>query len=127
MASIARPTLEPLDPRPPCSASGTARPDLYTELYWESTGEGPPLLLVMGMGRVLFDRDTAPGAEPEDMMRLDVPALVVPGRDAAHAISAARYLEECLPKAQFWDVPADEQTAANAPARMLEFLDAIKP
>jgi 3-oxoadipate enol-lactonase len=50
MASVARPTLEPLDPRPPCSASGTARPDLYTELYWESTGEGPPLLLVMGMG-----------------------------------------------------------------------------
>ena len=50
MASAARPTLEPLDPRPPCSASGTARPDLYTELYWESTGEGPPLLLVMGLG-----------------------------------------------------------------------------
>src|SRR4029079_1663466 len=50
MASATHPSLEPLDPRPPCSASGTARPDLYTELYWESTGEGPPLLLVMGMG-----------------------------------------------------------------------------
>ena len=50
MISAARPLLEPLDPRPPCSASGKARPDLYTELYWESTGEGPPLLLVMGMG-----------------------------------------------------------------------------
>jgi len=33
---------------------------------------------------------TAPGAEPEDLMRLDIPALVVPGRDAAHATSAAR-------------------------------------
>jgi len=41
--------------------------------------------------RTLFDRDAAPGAEPEDPMRLDVPALLVPGRDPAHAISAARY------------------------------------
>jgi pimeloyl-ACP methyl ester carboxylesterase len=84
-------------------------------------------LLVTGMGRTLFDRDTAPGAEPEDMMRLEIPALVVPGRDAAHAISAARYLEECLPKAQYWDVPVEQQTAENAPARMLKFLDSIKP
>jgi pimeloyl-ACP methyl ester carboxylesterase len=82
-------------------------------------------VLVTGMGHTLFDRDTAPGAEPEDMMRLDIPALVVPGRDTAHAISAARYLEECLPRSEYWDVPAEQQTAENAPARMLEFLDQI--
>lgn len=80
--------------------------------------------IVMGMARTLFDRDTAPGAEPEDLMRLDVPALIVPGRDAAHAISAARYLEECLPKSQYWDVPVDQQTEQTAAARMLEFLAA---
>ena len=28
-------------------------------------------LVVVGLGRTLFDRDTAPGAEPEDLMRLD--------------------------------------------------------
>ena len=84
-------------------------------------------LLVAGMGRLLFDRDTAPGAEPEDMMRLDIPALVVPGKDAAHAISAARYLEECLPRSQYWDVPADDQTEANAPQRLLEFLNGLTP
>src|SRR4051794_34093145 len=32
------------------TAIGTARPDLHTELYWESTGNGPPVLLVMGLG-----------------------------------------------------------------------------
>jgi pimeloyl-ACP methyl ester carboxylesterase len=32
------------------TASGTAHPDLHTQLYWESTGEGPPVLLVMGLG-----------------------------------------------------------------------------
>ena len=50
--------------------------------------------IVTGMARTLLDRDTAPGAEPEDLLRLDIPALIVPGRDATHATSAARYLEE---------------------------------
>ena len=35
---------------PPATATGTARPDLHTQLYWESTGEGEPVLLVMGLG-----------------------------------------------------------------------------
>ena len=79
-------------------------------------------LIVAGMARGLFDRDTAPGAEPEDLMRFDIPALIVPGRDAAHATSAARYLEECLPGAEYWDVPVAEQTESTTPARVLEFL-----
>jgi pimeloyl-ACP methyl ester carboxylesterase len=80
-------------------------------------------LIVAGMARSLFDRDTAPGAEPEDLLRLDVPALIVPGRDAAHATSAARYLEECLPRSQYWDMPVAEQIEETVPTRVLEFLD----
>jgi pimeloyl-ACP methyl ester carboxylesterase len=80
-------------------------------------------LVVAGMARSLFDRDTAPGAEPEDLLRLDIPALVVPGRDAAHATSAARYVEECLPGAEYWDVPVAEQTEGPTCARLMEFLD----
>jgi pimeloyl-ACP methyl ester carboxylesterase len=80
-------------------------------------------LVVTGTMRTLLDRDTAPGAEPEDMLRLKIPALIVPGRDPSHATSAARYLEECLPQSEYWDVPPAEQTEANAPARLLEFLD----
>jgi pimeloyl-ACP methyl ester carboxylesterase len=74
------------------------------------------------MARIMFDRDTAPGAEPEDLLRLDIPALVIPGQDTAHATSAARDLEECLPRAEYWDVPVAEQTEATAPARVLKFL-----
>jgi pimeloyl-ACP methyl ester carboxylesterase len=80
--------------------------------------------LVTGMARLLFDRDTVPGPEPEDLLGLDVPALIVPGQDDSHATSAARYLEECLPRAEYWDVPVAEQTAQTAPDRILEFLDA---
>jgi len=80
-------------------------------------------VVVSGLARTMFDRDTVPGAEPEDLLRLDVPALVVPGQDESHAPSAARYLEECLPRAEYWDVPVAEQTAHTAPARILRFLD----
>ncbi len=83
-------------------------------------------LAVMGMGKTLFDRDTAPGADPEDMLRCQLPALVVPGRDVSHATSAARYLEECLPKSQYWDIPPEQQTEANTPGRLLEFLDGVR-
>ena len=79
-------------------------------------------LVVAGMVRTLLDRDTAPGAEPEDLLRLDIPALIVPGHDASHATSAARYLEECLPRAQYWDAPVDNQTEQSASTRLLEFL-----
>ena len=82
-------------------------------------------LVLTGMSRVLFDRDTVAGAEPEDLLRLDIPALIVPGQDASHATSAARYLEECLPRAQYWDVPVSEQTEETASARILEFLGAV--
>jgi pimeloyl-ACP methyl ester carboxylesterase len=80
-------------------------------------------LIVAGMARTLFDRDTAPGAEPEDLLGLDIPALIIPGRDASHATSAARYLEECLPGADYWDIPVAEQTEDTVPARVLDFLD----
>jgi hypothetical protein len=79
-------------------------------------------LVVAGMARGLLDRDTAPGAEPEDLLRCTIPALVVPGRDESHATSAARYFEECLPKAQYWDALPEAQTAETAPRRLLDFL-----
>jgi len=79
--------------------------------------------LVTDTCRTLFDRDTSPGAEPEDLLRLDIPALIVPGRDASHATSAARYLEECLPRAEYWDVPPAGQTEDTAAPRLLEFLE----
>ncbi len=74
------------------------------------------------MCAALFDRDTAPGAAPEHLMRIAIPALIVPGHDASHATSAARYLEECLPQADYWDVPVEQQTEDNVPARIVDFL-----
>jgi pimeloyl-ACP methyl ester carboxylesterase len=83
-------------------------------------------VVVGGLARTMFDRDTVPGAEPEDLLQLEVPALIVPGQDESHAPSAARSLQECLSRAEYWDVPVAEQTAQTAPPRILEFLDACE-
>jgi pimeloyl-ACP methyl ester carboxylesterase len=109
------------DPRGGPWASVIRHDRTFAEQFGRQEVE-PYKLIVSGMARALFDRDTAPGAEPEDLLRLAIPTLVVPGQDAAHATSAARYLAECLPRAEYWDVPVAGQTAEAAPARMLEFL-----
>ncbi|HWG05780.1 MAG TPA: alpha/beta hydrolase, partial [Beijerinckiaceae bacterium] len=98
------------DPRGGPWASVIKQDEAFAKAYVEQNVDKYKLTVV-GMGRGLCDRDTAPGAEPEDLMRLDIPALVVPGHDAAHATSAARYLEECLPRADYWDMPVERQTA----------------
>jgi pimeloyl-ACP methyl ester carboxylesterase len=77
---------------------------------------------VAGMLRNLFDRDTAPGAEPEDLLKLKIPALIIPGQDASHATSAARYLQECLEQSDYWDVPVTEQREDNSAQRVMDFL-----
>src|SRR5207245_7855721 len=46
--------------------------------------------LVTDMCRPLFDRATSPGAEPDDMLKLEIPALVVPAPAASHVTSAPR-------------------------------------
>ena len=82
-------------------------------------------VVVSGLARSMYDRDTVSGAEAEDLLDLQLPALVVPGQDESHAPSAARYLQECLPAADYWDAPVAEQTEQTAPSRILEFLQGV--
>lgn len=82
-------------------------------------------LVVDSMARTLLDRDTVAGAEPEDLLRLDIPSLIIPGQDPSHAPSAARYLQECLPGATHWDIDVADQTEDTVPPRLLDFLDSV--
>jgi pimeloyl-ACP methyl ester carboxylesterase len=77
--------------------------------------------LVITTGRSLFDRDTAPGAEPEELLGLKAPALIIPGDDPSHATSGAHYLRELLPKSDFWNVMPPQQTTQTVCDRVLEF------
>ena len=99
--------------------------DAFAEAY-AALDAGRYRTTVAGLVRLLFDRDTVPGPEPEDLLTCDLPAFIVPGQDESHAPSAARYLQECLPRAEYWDVPVVGQTEETAPARILEFLDGVE-
>src|SRR5262249_38277467 len=81
--------------------------------------------IVAGMMRSLLDRDTAPGAEPEDLMALDISTLIVPGSDASHATSAARYLEECIVGAEYWDMPVSGQISNKTLERVMAFFASV--
>ncbi len=77
--------------------------------------------IVAASARTLFDRDMPPGAEPEELMAMKVPALIIPGDDPAHATSGAHYLRELLPQSEFWDVMPPEQSPERVRDRILEF------
>ena len=77
--------------------------------------------IVATSARNLFDRDTATGPEPEELMGIKAPALIIPGDDRSHATSGAHYLRECLPNAHFWNVMPPEQTTERVCDRVLEF------
>ena len=127
-ASTARTEWKNVAPPPPSLSDWVTlgdEPDLPDEAFADSYQRQDVekyKATVTAMARTLFDRDTAPGAEPEDLLQLEIPALIVPGRDPSHATSAARYLEECLPKSEYWDVPVAGQTEETVPPRLLDFL-----
>jgi pimeloyl-ACP methyl ester carboxylesterase len=77
--------------------------------------------LVAASARGLFDRDMPPGAEPEELMAMKVPALIIPGDDPAHATSGAHYLRELLPQSEFWPVMPAEQTPERVRDRILDY------
>ncbi len=76
------------------------------------------------MGQTLFDRDTATGPDPLELMALKMPSVIIPGADAAHATSAARYLQECLDGSIYHNVPLDEQTPDKVRGWIVDFLRA---
>jgi pimeloyl-ACP methyl ester carboxylesterase len=77
--------------------------------------------IVEASGRRLFDRETAPGGEPEEIMGVKAPALIIPGDDPSHATSAAHYLRECLQNAEFWNVMPPDQSTEQVCNQIIEF------
>ena len=85
------------------------------------------LAMVALMGQALFDRDTATGPDPVELLALRTPSVIIPGADASHATSAARYLQECLDGAVYHDVPLEGQTPDAVRRWIIEFLESNSP
>ena len=109
-----------MDPEAGPWATAMARDQAFADRFAAQSLERY-LGMVMTTGRSLFDRDTATGAEPEEIMGVDAPALIIPGDDPSHATSGAHYLRELLPKSDFWAVMPPEQSTQNICDRILEF------
>jgi pimeloyl-ACP methyl ester carboxylesterase len=109
-----------VDPEAGPWASVIARDNSFAEAFVRQDRDRY-LGLVAASGRALFDRDTATGAAPEEVMGIKAPALIIAGDDASHATSAAHYLRELLSQANLWNVMPPEQTTRNVCERILEF------
>jgi len=109
-----------MDPEAGPWASVIARDNSFAERFVLQDQERY-LGIIATTGRGLFDRDTASGAEPEEIMGIKAPALIIPGDDPSHATSGAHYLRELLPRADFWNVMPPEQTTQKICDRVLEF------
>ncbi|MBI2179272.1 MAG: alpha/beta hydrolase [Deltaproteobacteria bacterium] len=109
-----------MDPEAGPWASVIARDKEFAERF-ASQDLDRYLGIIATSGRGLFDRDTAPGAEPEEVMGVKAPSLIIPGDDPSHATSGAHYLRELLPKSEFWNVMPPEQTTQKVCDRILAF------
>ncbi|MBI3937475.1 MAG: alpha/beta hydrolase [Betaproteobacteria bacterium] len=79
-------------------------------------------LRIVAASRDALFSDTMPsGATGEELMAMNLPALILPGADASHATSAAWALRELMPMAELWEVLPPHQNGQNVLERMLEF------
>lgn len=113
-----------LDPEiGPWGSPAAVYPEFAAELAQRDVGQ---YLRVVEQSRDTLFNDTMPsGASGEELMKIEVPAYLLPGNDSSHAYSAAWALKELMPRAQLWDVMAEEQNGRNTLEAILRFTAAL--
>jgi hypothetical protein len=66
------------------------------------------------------------GASGAQLTTIDIPALIMPGNDSSHAYSASWALKELMPRAQLWDVMAEQQNGRNTLEEILRFSESVR-
>ena len=57
----------------------------------------------------------------EELQKIETPSFILPGNDSSHAYSASWALKELMPRAELWDVMAEEQNGRNTLEAILRF------
>ena len=73
----------------------------------------------------MFPDTFVSGPRPEELVPIDVAALIWPGDDASHSTSSAEQLRELLPRMDYWDLHPDKQTAENMLSRIVDFKEIV--
>jgi pimeloyl-ACP methyl ester carboxylesterase len=109
-----------LDPEiGPWGSPAAIYPDFASELSKQEVGR---YLDICARSRDAIFNDTMPsGASGEELMRIQVPALIMSGADTRHTRSAAWALAELMPQSELWDVMPPDQNDQNTLERILLF------
>ena len=84
-------------------------------------------LEICSRSRDALFNDTMPsGASGAELMRIEIPALIMSGNDSSHAVSASWALKELMPQAELWDVLPPHQNGANTLEQILRFKERLE-
>jgi pimeloyl-ACP methyl ester carboxylesterase len=82
-------------------------------------------LNVVQASRDTLFNDTMPsGASGAELEKIDIRSFIFPGNDSSHAYSASWALKELMPRAELWEVMAEQQDGRNTLAAILRFTSA---
>jgi pimeloyl-ACP methyl ester carboxylesterase len=100
---------------------------VYPEFAEELKKRDPEsYIAVLHQSRDALFNDTMPsGASGEELKKIDIPAFILPGNDSSHAYSASWALKELMPRAELWDVMAEQQNGRNTLEAILRFTSAL--
>jgi pimeloyl-ACP methyl ester carboxylesterase len=109
-----------LDPEiGPWGSPAAAYPEFARELAKQNVDR---YLDVCARSRDAIFNDTMPsGASGEELMRMQIPALIMSGADSRHTRSASWALKELMPQSELWDVLPPQQTGENTLEQILRF------
>lgn len=109
-----------LDPEiGPWGSPAAIYPEFAAELAMQDVGR---YLDICARSRDAIFNDTMPsGASGEELMRIQIPALIMSGADSRHTRSAAWALKELMPQSELWEVMPPHQTGENTMDRILRF------
>jgi len=109
-----------LDPEiGPWGSPAAVYPEFARELVNQELGR---YLEVCARSRDAIFNDTMPsGASGEELMRIQIPALIMSGADSRHTRSASWALKELMPQSELWEVLPPHQTGQNTLERILRF------
>src|SRR2546427_228083 len=109
-----------LDPEiGPWGSPAAVYPEFARELVNQELGR---YLEVCERSRDAIFNDTMPsGASGEELMRIQIPALIMSGADSRHTRSASWALKELMPQSELWEVSRPHQNGQNTLEQILPF------
>lgn len=69
----------------------------------------------------LFNDAMPSGASPDELAGIQLPSLIMSGKDDVHTVSSSWTMHELMSQSQLWDVLPPHQTGQNTLARILQF------